>query len=92
MEAGIWDISLENGSWFWHFVSVKNGKVWNNDVNLKGIQGFKGLGSFSFQLLGGTILALESQYSFATTKKTESITVSLFWRLWLQLQNLDSFL
>lgn len=76
MEAGIWDVSLENGSWFWHFVSVKNGKVWNNYVNLKGIRGFKGLGSFSFQLLSGTILALESQYSFATTKKT--VTVSLF--------------
>lgn len=69
MEAGLCDSSLENGSWFWHFVSVKN---------LKGILSFKGLGSFRFQLLSGTILAPESQYSFATTKKMESVTVSLF--------------
>lgn len=38
---------------------------------LKGIRGFKGLGSFSFQLLSRTILAPESQYAFATNKKTE---------------------
>lgn len=44
---------------------------------LKGIQGFKGLGSFSFRLLSRTIMAPESQYSFATNKKTESVTVSL---------------
>lgn len=69
MEAGLCDSSLENGSWFWHFISLKN---------LKGILSFKGLESFSFQLLSGTILAPESQYSFATTKKMESVTVSLF--------------
>lgn len=45
---------------------------------LKGIQGFEGLGSSSFHLLSRTILAPDSQYSFATNKKTESVTVSLF--------------
>lgn len=45
---------------------------------LKGIWGFKGLGSPSFHLLSGTILAPDSQYSFATNKKTESVTISLF--------------
>lgn len=59
MEAGIWESSLENGSCFWRFFSVKN---------LKGILSFKELGSSSFQLLSGTILAPESQYSFATNK------------------------
>lgn len=67
MEAVIWDRSLENGLWFWHFVK-----------NLKWILSFKGLGSFSFQLLSGTILAPKSQYSFATTKKMESATLVCF--------------
>lgn len=59
---------------------------------LAGIQGFKGLQSFSFQLLNRTILAPESQYSFATNKKTESGIISLLWRLLLKSQNLESFL
>lgn len=53
---------------------------------LKGIRGFKGLGSFSFQLLSGTP---ESQYSFATDKKT--VTGSLFRKLSLQSKPRDLF-
>lgn len=51
---------------------------------LKGIHGFKGLGSFSlgiflgFQLLSGTVLATGSQYSFVINEKNESVTISLF--------------
>lgn len=38
---------------------------------LKGIQAFKGLGASGFQLLSWTILAPESQYSFAANEKTD---------------------
>ena len=85
MEAGIPESAIREWfmvlalSWIYCMLLLKGSSMKQlTMLFLKGIWGFKGLGSFSFQLLSGTILAPESQYSFAINKKTESVTISLF--------------